>query len=125
MLRRLCRAKIHRATVTMSRLDYEGSIEVDAALLQAAGIREYEMVLVANLSNGERFETYVIKGTKDSGVVGLNGAAARLGVAGDKIIVMSVAWMTDREAVRLKPIFIRVDALNRVLENRTGVARRK
>jgi aspartate 1-decarboxylase len=114
MLRRMCRAKIHRATITHSRLDYQGSIEVDAALMDAAGIYEYEMVLVANLSNGERFETYVIKGRRNSGVVGLNGAAARLGVVGDKVIILSLTWMEERAAAKLKPSFVHVDDKNRV-----------
>lgn len=121
MVRRMCRAKIHRATITASRLDYEGSIEVDQALMDAAGILEHEMVLVANLSNGERFETYVIKGGRNTGVIGLNGAAARLGVPGDKIIIMSVAWLDDAGAKKLKPKFILVDPRNRVLDVRRGV----
>jgi len=79
MLRRMCIAKIHRATITACHLDYEGSIQVDQTLMEAAGIFEHEMVLVANLANGERFETYVICGPKDTGVISLNGAASRLG----------------------------------------------
>lgn len=121
MLRRMCRAKIHRATVTASRLDYEGSIEIDQALLEAAGIFEHEMVLVANLANGNRFETYVIKGARHSGVVGLNGAAARLGGVGDKVIVMSVAWLDDEASVNLKPLFVQVDEKNRITAVRNGV----
>lgn len=122
MLRRICRAKIHRATVTASRVDYEGSIEVDEALIEAAGILEHEMVLVANVANGHRFETYVIKGRRDSGVISLNGAAAHLGKPGDKVIIMSVAWMEDAEARALKPQFILVDDKNRVAAVRHGVA---
>src|SRR5687767_5114308 len=114
MLRRMCRAKIHRATVTSSRLDYEGSIEIDQELLEAAGIFEHEMVLVANLANGNRFETYVIKGARHSGTVGLNGAAARLGGPGDKVIVMSVAWLDDEPALNLKPLFVQVDEKNHI-----------
>lgn len=110
----MCRAKIHRATITHSRLDYQGSIEIDEALMDAAGIYENEMVLVANLSNGERFETYVIKGARHSGVIGLNGAAARLGITGDKIIILSVAWLEDKMAAKLKPKFVHVDGKNRV-----------
>src|ERR1044071_5579215 len=124
MLRRMCRAKIHRATVTSSRLDYEGSIEVDETLMKAAGILENEMVLVANIANGERFETYVIKGQADSGVVGLNGAAAHLGKPGDKVIIMSVAWLDQKEAERLKPSFVKVDEKNRVSAVLEGVAGR-
>lgn len=120
-LRRMCRAKIHRATITASRLDYEGSIEVDQALIEAAGILEHEMVLVANLANGNRFETYVIKGAKHSGVIGLNGAAAHLGKPGDKVIIMSVAWLDETLAKKLKPKFVQVDAQNKVNHIRQGV----
>jgi aspartate 1-decarboxylase len=120
-LRRVCRAKIHRATITASRLDYEGSIEIDQALIEAAGLFEYEMVLIANLSNGERFETYVIRGAKNSGVVSLNGAAARLGIPGDKIIIMSLAWLSESAAKKIKPQFVQVDARNRPITIRSGV----
>ena len=124
MLRRMCRAKIHRATITASRLDYEGSIEIDQALIEAAGMYEHEMVLVANLANGNRFETYVIKGPRHSGVIGLNGAAARLGDPGDKVIIMSVAWIEDAKARKLKPQFVQVDDRNRVQVVRPGVKKR-
>jgi len=121
MLRRMCRAKIHRATITASRLDYEGSLEIDQALMEAAGLIEHEMVLVANLSNGERFETYVIRGARHSGVIGLNGAAARMGVPGDKVIVMSVAWMDEKTARGLKPQFVQVDQKNHVIAVKASV----
>lgn len=121
MLRRMCRAKIHRATITATHLDYEGSIEVDQSLMEAAGIFEHEMVLVANLSNGERFETYVIRGPRHSGVISLNGAASRLGVPGDKVIIMSVAWMNASLAKKLKPQFVQVDHKNRVVDIHHGV----
>lgn len=124
MLRRMCRGKIHRATITHSRLDYEGSIEVDSNLMKAAGILENEMVLVANLANGNRFETYVIKGKAGSGIIGLNGAAAHLGKPGNKVIIMSVAWMTEPEAKKNQPKFVKVDAANRVAGVRAGVAKR-
>ena len=121
MLRRMCRAKIHRATVMASQLDYEGSIEVDEMLMEAAGIYEHEMVLVANINNGNRFETYVIKGKRNSGMISLNGAAARLGDVGHKIIIMSVAWIPDTECKKLKPQFVQVDARNRVLDIKSKV----
>jgi len=121
MLRRMCRGKIHRATVTHARLDYEGSIEIDQALMDASGILENEMVLVANLENGHRFETYVIKGKKGSGVVGLNGAAARLGKPGDKVIIMSVAWLNDKDVRSLKPKFAEVDQANQLVAVRGHV----
>ena len=124
MLRRMCRAKIHRATITASRLDYEGSIEVDETLMKAAGILENEMVLVANIANGNRFETYVIKGKADSGAIGLNGAAAHLGKPGDRVIIMSVAWIEHKEAENLKPTFVKVDDMNRVTAILDGVAKR-
>lgn len=123
MLRRMCRAKIHRAAVTASRLDYEGSIEIDESLMKAAGLLEYETVMVANVSNGARFETYVIKGPEDSGVIGLNGAAARLGVPGDKLIIMSIAWMEEAAARALKPRFILVDHQNKISDVRSVVQR--
>ena len=117
----MCRAKIHRATVTASRIDYEGSIEVDQALMESAGILEHEMILVANLANGNRFETYAIKGKAHSGVISLNGAAAHLGKPGDKVILMSVAWLDEAAAKKLKPKFVQVDSQNRVSLVRAGV----
>ena len=87
MLRLMLRAKIHRATVTDANLEYEGSLTVDPVLLEAAGILPYEQVSVSNLNNGERFETYVIPGTRGAGAMILNGPAARKGAKGDKIIV--------------------------------------
>jgi aspartate 1-decarboxylase len=121
VLRRMCRAKIHRATIKAARLDYEGSIEVDPVLMDAAGIYENEMVLVANINNGNRFETYVIRGKKNSGMIGLNGAAARLGKVGDKVIIMSVAWIEDSHCKNLKPRFVKVDDKNRLLVIRSRV----
>lgn len=114
MLRRMCRSKIHNATVTESRIDYKGSIQIDASLMKAADLLEHEMVLVANMSNGERFETYVIKGKSGSGVIGLNGAAARLGIVGDKLIIMAAGWMEERDAKQLKPKFIYLNEKNRL-----------
>ena len=117
----MCRAKIHRATIKAARLDYEGSIEVDSVLMDAAGIYEHEMVLVANINNGHRFETYVIKGQAHSGMIGLNGAAARLGKVGDKVIIMSVAWIQDSQCKKLKPRFVKVDDKNKLLIVRSRV----
>ena len=83
----MCRAKIHRATVTEADLDYEGSITIDEALIEAAGLFDYEQVHVLNLSTGSRVETYVIRGTRNSGTICLTGAAARLGSKGDTVII--------------------------------------
>ncbi len=119
MFRKMCRAKLHRVTVTESRIDYEGSIQIDAALMDAAGLVENEIVLIANLSNGERFETYVIRGPRKSGVIGLNGAAARLGVPGDKLIIMSLAWVEESKLKSSSLRVVKVDAKNRPLASRS------
>ena len=114
----LFRAKIHRATVTEANLHYMGSITIDEALLEASGILPHEKVQVVNLNNGERFETYVIKGPRNSGTICLNGAAARLVQPGDKVIIIAYALMTPAEAVDFSPTVVLVDEHNRVLEVR-------
>ncbi|MDR1673930.1 MAG: aspartate 1-decarboxylase [Oscillospiraceae bacterium] len=101
MLIEMLHGKIHRATVTQARLDYEGSITVDKDLLDAAGIAEYEKVQVVNINNGLRIETYTIAG--NSGEIFLNGAAARCGLPGDRIIIMAYALMTPDEAKNFRP----------------------
>lgn len=113
------KSKIHRATVTGADLDYEGSISIDRDLLDAAGILAHELVQVVNLNNGNRFETYVIEAKRGSGEVMLNGPAARLGLPGDLVIIISYAIMTPEEAERSVPTIILVDSKNRpVSENR-------
>lgn len=94
----MLKSKIHRATVTQSELDYIGSITVDESLMKASGLREYEKVEIADVNNGSRFSTYVIAGEANSGIICLNGAAARNVATGDKIIIMSYALMTEAEA---------------------------
>lgn len=106
--------KIHRATVTQSELDYVGSITVDSSLLAAAGIMEYEKVCVVNVNNGNRLETYTIAGEKDSGMICLNGAAARHAQVNDKVIIMAYAQMTREEAQTHKPKVVFVDEKNRI-----------
>lgn len=113
MLRIFLKSKIHGAVVTQSNLYYEGSITIDAALLEAADIRPYEKVQVVNLNNGARLETYVMSGEKNSGIIGMNGGMARWGCAGDKVLVISYAPMDDVEAAGRKPIIIQVDENNR------------
>lgn len=115
MLRHLLRAKIHGAVVTDACLDYEGSLTVDEALLDAAGIVPYELVMVSNLNNGERFTTYAITGTRGSGAVVLNGPAARKGSAGDPIIIFCYASYQEDEAARHCPTIIQVDERNRII----------
>src|SRR5579862_3159040 len=103
MMRWMCKSKIHRATVTEANLDYEGSITIDESLLEAADIVPYEMVQVLNLNNGQRFETYAIPGPKGSGQICLNGAAARLGVVKDKVIIISAAFVAETDVPSFSP----------------------
>jgi aspartate 1-decarboxylase len=111
----LLKSKIHRATVTQVAPSYEGSIALDQDLMEASGITEFEKVLVANLANGARFETYCIKGGKGGGEISVNGAAARLASPGDLIIVMSFASYTPEEAQSHRPKVVRVDGGNRIV----------
>ncbi len=113
MQRHLMKSKIHRATITSADLHYEGSLTVDEDLLDAADLREYEEVQVVNVNNGARFTTYVIPGPRGSGVIQLNGAAARLGMAGDLVIVISYGIFDDAEATRHVPTVVFVDEKNR------------
>ncbi|HEX9758630.1 MAG TPA: aspartate 1-decarboxylase [Nitrospiria bacterium] len=115
MLRQMLRSKIHRATVTEADLNYDGSITIDEGLMQKAGILPYEQVMVSNLNNGERFETYVIPGPKDSGQVILNGPTARKGVVGDKIVVFCYEYYNEEEIKRFKPTIVKVDEKNRAV----------
>lgn len=110
----MLKAKIHRATVTQAELDYVGSITVDMDLLEQAGILEYEKVQIVDVNNGSRFETYTIAGERGSGVMCLNGAAARMVQTGDKIILMAYAQMTPKEASELRPTVLFVDEKNKV-----------
>jgi len=114
MLKEVLKSKIHGATVTESNVDYTGSITIDEALMNAVNLVEYERVLIGNLTNGNRVETYVIKGKKNSGIVGMNGAAAHLCKVGDKILIMSFALLDERELGQHKPKIIFVDSKNRV-----------
>lgn len=109
----MLRAKIHRATVTQAALDYVGSITVDQDLLDASGILEYEKVLVVDIENGNRFETYTIAGERGSGLICLNGAAARCASVGDKVIIMAYAQMTPEEAAGHHPTVVFVDENNK------------
>lgn len=111
----MLKAKIHRATVTQAELNYVGSITIDSDLLQASGIREYEKVDIVNIDNGERFSTYTIAGEAGSGVICLNGAAARCACTGDKVIIMSYCSLTQAEAAEHKPTVLFVDDGNRLV----------
>jgi len=116
------KSKIHRATVTEANLNYMGSITIDEALLEAAGILPNERVQVVNNNNGSRFETYVIKGERNSGVICLNGAAARLVQPGDTVIIISYALMDSQAARTFRPTVVMLDASNRIVEVRRGEA---
>jgi len=110
----LMKGKIHRANVTAADLNYEGSLTVDGALMDAAGLFEFEKVQVVNVNTGSRLETYLIRGEEGSGDIRLNGAAARLGAAGDKVIIIAYALMTPEEAKTHRPQTILVDEQNRI-----------
>lgn len=110
------KSKIHRATITQAELYYEGSLTVDAELMKAADLLEYEKISVVNVNNGERFETYLIPGPAGSGVICLNGAAARKGAVGDEVILISYASMSEEEARMHRPTVVHVDKRNRVVE---------
>ncbi len=114
MLRTMLKSKIHRATLTGTDLDYEGSIAVDLDLLEAADILPGEQVQVLNLNNGARLITYAITAKRGSGTVLLNGPAARLGVKGDIVIILTYAQVTDEEARHHKSKVVHVDSFNRV-----------
>jgi aspartate 1-decarboxylase len=111
----LLKAKIHRAVVKQADLDYVGSITIDSELLRESGILEYEKVEIADIDNGNRFETYAIAGEAGSGIICLNGAAARCVNTGDKIIIMAYAQMTPEEAKTHKPTVIFVDQDNKIV----------
>lgn len=115
MQRHLMKSKIHRATITSADLHYEGSLTVDEDLLDAADLVEYEEIQVVNVNNGQRFSTYVIPGPRGSGVIQLNGAAARLGMPGDLVILISYAVFDAKEAERHNPRVVFVDAQNRIV----------
>lgn len=114
MLVNMLKGKIHRAVVKQAELHYVGSITVDPVLLEAAGILEYEYVQIVDVENGNRFETYTIAGEPDSGMICLNGAAARQVAVGDHIIIMSYAQMAPEEAKEHKPNVVFVDDVNKV-----------
>jgi len=116
MLREMCKSKIHRAVVTESDLNYEGSLTIDEELMEAADIAPYEKVQVYNISNGARFETYAIPGERGSGVICVNGAAARLAHPGDLIIIVTYALYDEAESEGFKPRVVHVDLKNKILE---------
>lgn len=112
----MLKSKIHRAVVTQAELDYVGSITVDTVLLKEAGILEYEKVQVVDIDNGSRFETYTIAGKENSGIICLNGAAARCVTKGDRVIIMAYCSLTPDEAKTHKPTVVFVDENNKITQ---------
>lgn len=116
MQRQMCKAKLHGVTVTDNNLHYVGSITIDQDLLDAADLVPYEWLHIVNVTTGDRFETYAIAGERGSGTIGLNGATARLGLPGDKLIVMSYALFSPDELAEFSPRVIFVDGDNHILQ---------
>jgi len=116
-MRIMLKSKIHRACVTDANIDYEGSITIDRKLMKAADILPYEQVQVLNVNNGARFATYAIEGEEGSGEICLNGAAARLVVNGDIIIILSYCHVADDEAGNFRPKMVYVDANNTIVKS--------
>ncbi len=114
MMLQIFKSKIHRVAVTEANLNYVGSITIDEALMEAANLIEGERVQIVNNNNGERLETYVIRGERNSGVICLNGAAARRVAVGDIIIIISYAYMDREEAIKYKPVAVFPDENNRI-----------
>jgi len=119
MLRNMMRGKIHRATVTFCDRDYVGSITIDADLLRAAGLRPNELVHVLDIDNGNRFETYIIRGEAASGVIGINGAAAHLVEVGHKVIIVAYGLLEEAELDDHVARVVVVDAHNRITQELT------
>jgi len=115
-MRTMMKSKIHRARVTQVNLDYEGSITIDRSLMEASDILPFERVEVLNVNNGARFSTYAIEGEANSGIIGINGAAARLVAKGDIVIILSYCQVPDDEAISITPSIVRVDRQNRIIE---------
>ncbi len=118
MRRTMCKSKVHRAVLTGADLHYEGSLTLDLALMQAADILPFEKVQVVNVNNGSRLETYVIEGERNSGTIQLNGAAARLGAAGDHVIIISYADYEEGELENFEPRLVFVDEKNRIVREK-------
>ncbi|MCB0722352.1 MAG: aspartate 1-decarboxylase [Ignavibacteriae bacterium] len=121
MNRFMCKSKVHRATITQAELHYEGSLTLDSALMEEANLLPYEKIQVVNINNGNRFETYVIEGERNSGVICLNGAAARLGMVGDRVILIAYGVFSDEELESYKPKVVFVDEHNRIVKKEPEV----
>ena len=114
----LLKSKIHRAQITGGNLNYEGSLTIDRALMEKAGLLRHEKILASNLANGERFETYAIPGEAGSGQIILNGATSHLGKPGDRLTIMSFAWLDEKEARDWHPRILVLDGQNKIINER-------
>jgi len=114
-MRTMLKSKIHRARVNQVDLDYEGSISIDAALMEASNILPFEKVEVLDINNGARLGTYAIEAEPNSGIIGINGAAARLVAKGDLVIIVAYSQVPEEEAATMKPSIVHMDALNRMI----------
>ncbi|MDR2220785.1 MAG: aspartate 1-decarboxylase [Methylobacillus sp.] len=121
MQRTMLKSKLHRVRVTHSELDYEGSCAIDEALLEAADIREYQQIELYNVNNGERFTTYAIRAQRNSGIISVNGAAARKAAPGDILIIATYAVYNEIELEKFQPELVYVDAMNRIKDKRRGI----
>ncbi len=108
------KAKLHKACVTHSELNYDGSCAIDGKLLDLAGIREYEQIQIYNVTNGERFTTYAIRAEENSRIISVNGAAAHKASCGDRVIICSYIGLDEKEMARFKPVLVYLDEQNRV-----------
>ena len=115
-MRAMMKSKIHRARITQVDLDYEGSITIDRTLMEASDILPFERVEVLDINNGARLSTYAIEGEANSGIIGINGAAARLVAKGDLVIILSYCQVPDNEAISITPSIVHVDRHNRIIE---------
>jgi aspartate 1-decarboxylase len=121
MQRTMLKSKLHRVCVTHSELDYEGSCAIDEELLDAADIREYQQIEIYNVNNGERFTTYAIRAQRNSGIISVNGAAARKAAPGDILIIATYAIYNELELEKFKPELVYVDAMNRIKDRRRDI----
>ena len=121
MQRTMLKSKLHRARVTHAELEYEGSCAIDETLLDAADIREYQQIEIYNVNNGERFTTYAIRAQRDSGIISVNGAAARKAAPGDVLIIVTYAAYSELELEKFHPDLVYVDANNRIINKRSEI----
>ena len=120
----LLKSKLHRATVTGASVDYTGSMTISEDLAECVGLLRYERILVSNMANGARFETYVIYGPRGAGIIELNGATAHLGAIGDRLTIMNFAQMTPEEAAHHRPRVAILDEANNIVRAEAGVLSR-